>query len=356
MSDRIKIGVIGVGVGRAHLRGYLACPEAEVVALCDVDEARLQAVADEYHVPHRFTNYKEMLALGGLQAVSVALPNDLHAPVSIAALEAGKHVLCEKPLASTLPDAEAMVEASHRTGKILMITFNYRYRTDARFLKGLMSENRLGRVYHVRAGWVRRCGIPKAGSWFTHKEKSGGGPLIDLGVHVLDLTMWLLGYPEVVTVSGATHNALASLGKGASNGLPFQGVQDCDVEDLAVAFLRLRNGSTISLEISWASYSSASDDYFVHLMGAQGGAELTVHNYARKDTVRLFGDLDGQPTETRPRLPETPSGHEGAVREFLSCIRTGAKPTASAENGLTIMRLLDAIYRSAQSDQEIRLS
>ncbi len=355
MSGRTPVAVIGVGVGRAHLRGYLACPDAEVVALCDVDKERLNAVADEYGIPLRYTDYRELLKLRDLAAVSVALPNYLHAPVSIAAMEAGKHVLCEKPLAATVPDAETMVATSQRTGKLLMITFNYRYRSDAQYLKRLLAEQRLGRVYHVRAGWMRRRGIPKAGSWFTHKDKSGGGPLIDLGVHVLDLVMWLLGYPEVATVSGATHNALACLGKGASSGAPFQGLADCDVEDLAVGMIRLRNGTTISLEISWASYSSASDDYYVHLMGDQSGAELTVHNYGRRDTVRLFTDIDGQPAEMRPQLPEAISGHEGAVREFINCIRTGAQPTATAAHGLTIIRLLDALYRSAAMGQEVCL-
>jgi predicted dehydrogenase len=354
VSDKLKVAVIGVGVGRAHLRGYLACPDAEVVALCDADAARLEAVADEYHIPKRCTDYKELLKMPDLDAVSVALPNFLHAPISIAAMEAGKHVLCEKPLAATLPAGEAMVEASRRTGKLLMITFNYRYRSDAQFIKGLINEKRLGRVYHVRAGWQRRRGIPKAGSWFTRKAQSGGGPLIDLGVHVLDLTMWFLGYPEVVTVSGAMHNALACQGKGASDGASFR-PEDYDVEDMALGFLRLRNGSTIALEISWASNGGASDDYFVSLMGDQAGAELYVHNYGRRDTVRLYSDLAGRPVATHPDLPDVIGGHEGAVCEFLTCVRTGAKPTASAENGLTILRLLDALYRSAESGQEIRL-
>jgi len=353
MSERLRVGVIGAGVGKAHLAGYRACPEAELVALCDMDAERLKAVADQYQVPQRFTDYHEMLASAGIDAVSVALPNNLHAPVSIAAMKAGKHVLCEKPLAATLSDAEAMVAASQATGRKLMITFYYRYRGDAQYIKRMMEGGELGRVYHVRAGWMRRRGIPKPGGWFTRKAMSGGGPLIDLGVHILDLTMWFLGYPEVATVTGVTHNALASLGKGAA--MPFR-VQDYDVEDLAAAFLRLKNGASISLEISWASNSSASDDYFVHLRGDQRGAELTVHNYAREDTLRLYGDLDGQPVEFRPALPPTISGHEGAVREFLAAIREGREPSSPATQGLVISRLLDAIYRSAATGREIVLS
>ena len=351
MSERVRVGVIGAGVGKAHLAGYKACPEAELIALCDTDAERLQAVGDQYQVPQRFTDYHEMLALPELDAVSVALPNFLHAPVSIAAMEAGKHVLCEKPLAATLADAEAMVAASQATGRRLMITFNYRYRGDAQYIKRLMEGGELGRVYHVRAGWMRRRGIPKVGGWFTRKAMSGGGPLIDLGVHILDLTMWFLGYPEVATVSGVTHNALASQGKGAA--VPFRGLEDYDVEDLAAAFLRLRNGTSISLEISWASHSSASDDYFVHLRGDRSGAELTVHNYAREDTVRLYGDLGGRPVEFAPQIPPTISGHEGAVREFLASIREGRAPSSPAAQGLVISRLLEAIYRSAATGREI---
>jgi len=363
-APEIGVGMLGYAfMGKAHTNAYKTLPYIMypppavpvLEAVCGRNAEAVQEAAKRYGYRKVYTDWREMLADPAIQLFDNGGPNNAHAEPCIAAAAAGKHLLCEKPLAATVPDAEAMVAASQRTGKLLMITFNYRYRSDARYLKRLLVEQRLGRVYHVRAGWMRRRGIPKAGSWFTHKDKSGGGPLIDLGVHVLDLVMWLLGYPEVATVSGATHNALACLGKGAANGVPFQGVADCDVEDLAVGMVRLQNGTTISLEISWASYSSASDDYYVHLMGDQSGADLTVHNYGRRDTVRLFADVDGQPAEVRPQLPEAMSGHEGAVCEFINCIRTGAQPTATAAHGLTIIRLLDALYRSAAMGQEVWL-
>jgi predicted dehydrogenase len=350
----VRVGVIGTGVGRAHLRGYRACPEAKVWALCDVNEKRLQTVGDQFDIPFRFTDYQDMLAMKELDAISVALPNYLHAPVTIAALTAGKHVLCEKPLAATLADAEEMVAASQRTGQTLMVTFNYRYRADTRFIKTQVEKGALGPVYHVRAGWVRRRGIPKVGGWFTRKAKSGGGPLIDLGVHIMDLVMWMLDYPQVLTVSGATHNALATLGKGSRT--PFDGTTDFDVEDVAIAFLRLAGGTSVALEISWASHSSASDDYYLHLLGAESGAELSVHNYATEDTVRLYGELADHPVEIRPTLNNEMTGHEGAVREFVASILEEREPSSPGEQGLVVAQLLDAIYRSAETNQEIDLS
>lgn len=209
--NRLKIGVVGVGVGRIHLQGYQAIPDqVEIVAVCDVNEARLQEVGDIYNVPLRYTDYQALFASGEIEAVSICLPNSLHAPASIAALEAGLHVLCEKPLAENSVSAQQIVEAAARASTKFMICFNRRYRPDVRWIKEAIIQGRLGQIYQVKAGWIRETGIPAGTGWFTNKAMAGGGPLIDLGVHMLDMVMWLLNYPAPLTISAEVQ---ANLGR-----------------------------------------------------------------------------------------------------------------------------------------------
>jgi len=273
--DKLKIGVIGCGVGRFHLAGYSKLPNVEIAALAGLDEARCRQLAAEYGIPRRFKDYRDLLALPEIEAVSVCVPNSLHAPVATAAFAAGKHVLCEKPLAATVAEGEAIVQAARQARRKLMVSFNYRFRGDSQTLKRHVAAGGLGEVYYVKAGWLRRSGIPGIGSWFTCQAQAGGGPLIDLGVHVLDLALWFLDYPEIVAVSGATYAKFGPRGKGFWGGDRFpSGTAGCDVEDLATAFVRLAGGATMAVETSWASYTSAGDDYHVHLFGDEGGAEL----------------------------------------------------------------------------------
>jgi predicted dehydrogenase len=356
MKDKIKVGVIGCGVGRFHLAGYSKLPNVEVMALAGLDEARCQQLAAEYGIPRLFTDYRDLLALPEIDAVSVCVPNCLHAPVATAALAAGKHVLCEKPLAATVAEGEAIVAAARRARRKLMVSFNYRFRGDSQTLQRHIAAGGLGEVYYVKAGWLRRSGIPGIGSWFTCQAEAGGGPLIDLGVHVLDLALWFLGYPEIVAVSGATYAKFGPRGKGFWGGDRFPpGTAGCDVEDLATAFVRLAGGATMAVETSWASYTSAGDDYHVHLFGDEGGAELTVRNYTQKDTLRFFGELAGVPTETRPLYPEMGS-HEAAIRHFVECLVEDREPAASGEQGLAVLRLIAAIYQSAATGREVVLA
>jgi len=353
--------------------GYSKLPNVEVAALAGLDEARCRQLAAEYGIPRLFTDYRDLLALPEIDAVSVCVPNSLHAPVATAAFAAGKHVLCEKPLAATVAEGEAIVQAARRARRKLMVSFNYRFRGDSQTLKRHIDAGGLGEVYYVKAGWLRRSGIPGIGSWFTCQAQAGGGPLIDLGVHVLDLALWFLGYPRVVAVSGATYAKFGPRGKGfwggdeAPSRLTYRnggrdgasrfppGTAGCDVEDLATAFVRLAGGATMAVETSWASYTSASDDYHVHLFGDEGGAELNVRNYTQKDTLRFFGELAGVPTETRPLYPEIGS-HEAAIRHFVECLVEDREPAASGEQGLAVLRLIAAIYQSAATGREVVLA
>src|SRR5690242_12029441 len=217
----IKVGVIGCGIGSFHLEGYAEEPRAKVIAIAGLED-RCQELANKFGVDRVYRDYRELLADPDVQAVSIAVPNHLHREVTIAALRAGKDVLVEKPLAPTAAEGEEMVAMAEETGRILMIAFNRRGRHDAELVKNEVDAGRLGRIYHARAFWMRRSGIPGLGSWFTTKTLAGGGPLIDLGVHVLDLALWIMGNPRPVAVSAATYAELGPRGKGQYFGSRFK--------------------------------------------------------------------------------------------------------------------------------------
>ncbi len=322
MSKTIKAAVIGIGVGLAHARGYIANPDAELIAICDADPARLKERGDQLGIPAamQFTDYNELLKLRELDVVSIGLPNFLHAPAAIAALRAGKHVLCEKPLATSAAEAKTMVDEAKACGRQLMVCFNYRFRDDTRWLMGMRSAGKYGDIYYARAGWLRNAGIPGIGGWFTTKSRSGGGPLIDLGVHILDLTLWLMGYPRAVSVSGSTYAEFGPKGRKSSRAVTTQ--VTCDVEDLAAGFVRFENGAALQIETSWASHTKPGrDDYFVTLYGTEGGSEMYVANYTDHDTINFFSEEAGQPVLVKPNIVNRAAGHELAVKHFVHCVQ-----------------------------------
>lgn len=356
MTEKIKAAVIGIGVGMAHARGYKACPDAELVAICDADPKRLKERGEQLGIPAemQFTDYNELLKMKELDVVSIGLPNFLHAPVSIAAFRAGKHVLCEKPLATSAVEANSMVEEAKICGKQLMVCFNYRFREDTRWLMAMRDAGKLGSVYYARAGWLRNTGIPGAGGWFTTKAKSGGGPLIDLGVHILDLTLWLMGYPRAVSVSGSTFAKFGPQGKKSWGRMSAAGVYD--VEDLAAGFVRFENGAALQIETSWGSHTKPGrDDYFVTLYGTEGGSEMYVANYTDRDTLSFYTEESGQPVLIKPAIVNKAGGHELAVNHFVHCVKNNLPVESTGAQGLALMQIIDALYESAQTGKEVRL-
>jgi predicted dehydrogenase len=346
LPDRIKVAVIGVGMGRHHARMYRECREAELVALCDKDPERLAAAARDLEVDRTFTDTEELFRLPGLQAVSVALPNYLHAPITIAALKAGLHVMCEKPLAMNAAEAEQMVAAARDAKRLLMVHFNSRFTEQAQFVRAAVDQGELGDVYYARSGWHRNRGVPGLGGWFTTKKLSGGGALIDIGVHRLDLALWFMGFPEIASVSGACYNHLASE-IAAREGRTF------DVDDLATGFVRFANGATLTLETSWASHTEQREEMWTQLFGTRGGALIRNLEEGYQFEARLYKDVAGALVEARPK---TGVRHrETAQSHFVRCIRDGKTPMAPGEHGLTVMRVLDAIYESARTGREVRL-
>jgi len=355
-EQRLRVGVIGAGVGALHLAAYAQIPEVTVVALAGLDDDRVARVAAEYHIPQTYREYEQLLAAPNIDAVSICLPNNLHAPVAVAAAQAGKHVLVEKPLARNAVEGRAIVEAARANDRVLMVSFDKRYRSDVEWLKAYVDSGALGRIYYAKAHWMRRAGIPRLGSWFVSKDQAGGGPLVDLGVHVLDMAMYLMGEPEPLTVSASAYAEFGPRGlKGWSGRGQFSDQRlPYEVEDLATAFIRLEGGATLLLEASWATHSSAGDDFGVTLYGSEGGAELMVRNYTYENTVRVFTDVGGAPVDAAPKIVKG-EGHLGVIRRFVRAILYGEPAIPSPADGLRRSAVLDACYRSASEGREIEL-
>lgn len=336
----LRAGVVGLNMGRTHIRRYREAPGCEVTALCDIDRDRLDAAARTFDVPHAFTDAEELFASGAIDVVSIATPNSLHAPLAIAALRAGLHVLSEKPMATSLNEARAMVAAAKAAGRTLGVHFNQRQKAGLHRLRARVAGGDLGDIYHTRAYWHRRRGIPVRPT-FIHRALAGGGAMIDNGVHVLDQVLFLLGHPEPAAVSAQTSSHFADVdAPGAA----------MDVEDFAVALVRFVDGSTLSLEISWASHHDHPEETVIQLYGTEAGALRRTHNYQeseitlhRRDGERLLSeaiDCAG---------PQPPS----VQADFIDAICHAREPAASAAHGLKTMRIIDAFYESARRGAEV---
>jgi predicted dehydrogenase len=359
VQDKVRVGVIGCGAGLFHLEGYATEPRVEVVALAGLDTDRCEMLAKRFDVHRIYRDYQDLLAQDDIDAVSIAVPNFLHMPVAVAALEAGKHVLIEKPLARHTDEGKLIVEAAERNSRILAVSFQRRTRHDVEIVKGQIESGALGRVYYAKAYWMRRSGIPGLGSWFTSKEAAGGGPLIDLGVHVLDMALYMLGNPTVTTVSAATYSEIGPRGRG--NWVGRRSSQSSDdpvsyeVEDLATAFLRFEDGGTLLLEASWASFTEMDDDFGVQFYASEGGARIHSKKYADVDTLDLFSEIGDTTSDSHPRLVSRP-GHAEIIKGFVDGILDGAPVTPDGLEGLDRVRLIDAIYKSAELGREIEVS
>lgn len=345
--EKLRIGVIGLGMGRHHIAGYQAHPGAEVVAAADVDEKRLNEICDQYHVPHRYTSAQQMLEEEKLDLVSVATPNKFHRDLTVAALEAGCHVLCEKPMAMSAAEGREMLAAAQKAGKRLMINFSYRFSEQSRALKQQVDSGLLGEVYFARTVWHRRRGLPGFGGWFGQKALSGGGPLIDLGVHRLDLALWLMGYPKPVWVLGSTYNPIGSE-LAARMGKSF------DVEDLAVGLIKFANGATLVLEASWAANIKESELMETRLYGTKAGLVQRNVDETYKFEAEIYLEKDGAQFDMKlhPPLP----GAVSSYYHFVDAILNDRPHMATGEEGLLVMEILDALYRSAAEGGPVQIA
>ncbi|OGV71376.1 MAG: dehydrogenase [Lentisphaerae bacterium RIFOXYB12_FULL_65_16] len=343
---KLRVGVIGLGMGKGHIRGYQGHPEAEVVAIADLNAVLLEQAGNEFKVPNRYTTAEDMLKKEKLDIVSVATPNKFHAPLTIAALKAGCHVLCEKPMAMNGKEARKMRDTADKVGKRLMINFSYRFTEQSWALKQEVESGILGDIYFARTVWHRRRGMPRFGGWFGQKELSGGGPLIDLGVHRLDLALWLMNYPKPVWVMGSAYNPIATALAKKQN-------KQYDVEDLAVGMIKFANGATVEVEASWAANCKERERMITQLYGTKGGLVQQNTGEGYNFEAELYLERDGRLFDMalHPPVP----GVQGAMAHFVDCILNDKPNTATAEEGIIVMDLLDAIYKSAASGQPVKV-
>lgn len=354
----LKVGVVGLGyAGVTHAESYLRLPGVEVVALAGKEAERLVSLGQSLGIPHLYDDWTDLVALDELDIVSVATPNALHGPISIAALEAGKHVFCEKPLAVHAEEARRMGEAARRADRVLEVAFNHRRRADVQYLARYLAEVGIGDIYHVRASWKRRSGIPGLASWFTNKSLAGGGALIDLGPHVLDIVLFLLGEPRVTTVSAVTHGALGRAGYGAMDReAQFAGGHaQFEVEDLASALFRTDRGTSIQFEITWAGHTADDEDVSIELLGVDGGARLLIKRYASDGTLTIYRDIEGAHVDVSPAIHVEDLGHPMVIAEFVETVRSGSWADHHGDSAVHRTEILDACYESATAGREVVL-
>ncbi|MDE2457201.1 MAG: Gfo/Idh/MocA family oxidoreductase [Burkholderiales bacterium] len=343
---RLRVGVVGLGIGRKHIQGWREHAGAEVVAIADPDAGRLEAVGAEFGIEARYPSAAAMLAAGPLDVVSVCTPNKFHLEVALAAFEAGAHVLCEKPIALNADEGQAMVDAARRAGRRLMINFSYRFSAASRGLKAQVDAGVFGDFYFGRSVWHRRRGLPGFGGWFGTKALSGGGPLIDLGVHRLDLALWLMGHPKPAWVLGSTHDPIA-------RALAEQSGKTFDVEDLAAALIRFDNGATLVLEASWAANIQEAEQIETRLLGTEAGLVQKNLNEGYEFDAHIFTERHGAALDIHLHPPAQPA--PSGMHDFAQAILSGEPHPAPGEDGLVVMQILDAIYASARSGEPVRI-
>lgn len=352
---KIKIAIIGCGgiAKNAHIKAYQALTDRfDVVAACDILPERVKQFAEDYHIPATYTDYHDVLNIEKLDAVDICTPNYLHSIIAVEALNAGLNVLCEKPDAINPTEAEKMNAAAEKNGKLLMVIRNNRFIVQSEYLKKYIEDGKLGKIYAARCGWQRRRGIPGKGGWFTTKELSGGGPLIDLGVHMIDLSMWLMGNPRPVSVSGCTYSEFANNNADSSAAKYGDATKNgtFNVEDLAMGFIRFDNGACLQLEFSWASNIQRENKFF-ELRGTKAGAEWN----SKDDELRIYGEEYGKPVDLIPRFAKPVHGHVGNIKNFADALEGKAEPVFKPQQGIDMIKILSAIYESAETGKEVIL-
>lgn len=343
-----RFGVIGAGaIAHIACRELARLPEADIVAVADPHEGRARDFAEQFGVERTFGDAEGLLALDALDAVYIAVPNRWHAPVARAALEAGKHTLLDKPFALNGAEAREVVAAAEASGRCFMLGMNQRFSREVQTARALVAAGALGEVYHVKAYWRRRAGIPRIGSWFTRRSEAGGGSLLDIGVHMLDAALFALDDFDAVSVSGATHakfgvRGLAEIdwGRSEAEGGVF------DVEDFATALVRLGGGATLSLDAAWAMHQEVPHTMNVELFGTEAA-------YSAYESKLYREGGDGYVTVETPAPDDLEYPHMSRMQHFLDVVAGREPPAVTHAQALAVQDILDAVYASAAGGSEV---
>lgn len=353
--NKLRVGIVGLGgiAKDAHIPALKSNSKVEIVAVCDINKEKFALADKEMPKAKKYIDYKEMIDSEELDLVHICTPNYLHSKIAVYALNRKINVFCEKPDAISVAEAEVMKKAEQESGCRLMVMRNNRYYTPSVEIKKLIDNGEMGELYAGRCGWIRRRGIPGKGGWFTTKEQSGGGPLIDLGVHMIDLAVYLMGNPKAVSVSGSTFRKFAetddksdsvhsAYGESVENGV-------FDVEDLAMGFIKFDNGACLQIEFSWAS-NIKKEEKFVELRGTKGG--FTIKDgfydiYTPHIKQRSFFE--------KLKKVSIVNGHRANINHFIEVLTNGDKPDFTIDQGINMIKILQAIYKSAETGKEIIL-
>lgn len=352
--DKVRVGIIGCGgiaFGK-HMPSLKKLPNVELVAFFNPTEEKARKAAAQFGTDDAevFTDYRKMLEKKDLDVVHVLTPNKQHSQITVDALEAGKHVMCEKPMAINSAEAERMLEAARRTGNKLTVGYQNRFRREARYLKQLCENGVLGDIYFAKAQAVRRRGVPTWGV-FLDEEQQGGGPLIDIGTHTLDMTLWEMNNYEPAMVVGSTYRKLAGQ-ENAANSWGSWDPKKYTVEDSAFGFIKMKNGATIQLEASWALNTLVTSEACTFLCGDKAGADML--GTATTGKLRINGERDGALYVDEPDLSgdtEDPCDLEAA--NWIGHVLGNNPLVVLPEQALVVTRILDAIYASAKTGKPV---
>jgi predicted dehydrogenase len=363
-QEKMRVAIIGSGMIAliAHVPSWKALSkDVELVGTADILPDRAKQLAEAEGIPHHYGDWQKMLDELKPDIVSVCTPNAYHAEQSIAALESGAHVLCEKPISISHADAEKMYAAAEAAGKILMVGQSTRFTNVPFAAKKLIDKGRLGEIYFGETFWLRRRGIPTWGQ-FHIKEHSGAGPLYDLGVHNLDLLFWLMGNPKVKTATGVTYTKFGNLDEGLATSLAdsgaYEGVltprpydyREYDVEDLAAGFFRMEGGASVAFKTSWAA-NVVGNPHQTMILGTEGGLQI--------DPFTFVTNIDGFQTDIAPKPPADPPvgfpGHRGETAHLINVIKGEEELIVTKDQVLNVMKALDGLHESARTGKEVEV-
>lgn len=358
---KLKIGIIGCGeiANSKHLPSLSSQTEkAEIIAFCDIIEERALYAAKTYGTVGAkvYTDYRQLLNDKAIDAVHICTPNRSHSEITVAALEAGKHVMCEKPMAINYAEAKKMLDAAKRTGKKLTIGYQNRFRPDTVLLKKIIDDGRLGDIYYAQAHAIRRRAVPTCGV-FMNEYEQGGGPLIDIGTHALDLALYMMNNYEPESVMGQTFKKLSSQDTDTGNAFGDWEKEKFTVEDSAFGFIKMKNGAVINLESSWALNIESSREASVTLCGTRAGADLIDGN-VRLNTVEFGKQCVEELSVSGKGVPffdpgKQPSDAAVECSRWLEAIIEDKQPLVLPEQAITVTKILDAVYESAKSNKAI---
>ncbi|RXT15362.1 Gfo/Idh/MocA family protein [Ammoniphilus sp. CFH 90114] len=357
MTKKVRIGIIGCGgiaFGK-HMPSLAKLEVVEMVAFCDVNEEKAEEAAKQFGTTeaHVFKDYRQLLQDPTIDVVHVCTPNDSHADITVASLESGKHVMCEKPMAKTTEEARRMVDAAKRSGKKLTVGYQNRFRSDSQYLHKVCARGDLGEIYYAKAHAIRRRAVPTWGV-FLDEEKQGGGPLIDIGTHALDLTLWMMNNYKPQVVLGSTFHKLGKK-ENAANAWGSWDPEKFKVEDSAFGFIRMENGATIALESSWALNTLQTGEAKCTLCGTDGGADMwdglhiNGENLSKLYTQRI--DLDAKGVDFYEGEKESAADLE--ARLWIESVIHDTEPVVKPEEALVVTEILEAIYKSAETGEAV---